>query len=142
MRKNLLVSGLKPTRHTPHKSEFPVESWRQSPYDVIIVNSDKPVGDAMKPSEALQAHRASIRSIVEAHRARNARVFGSVIHGDDTDDSDLDILIDPTPDTTMMDIGAIRHELRKLLGVPVDVLTPKALPDSFRAQVIAEAVPV
>ena len=95
----------------------------------------------MKPSEALQAHRASIRSIVEAHRARNARVFGSVIHGDDTDDSDLDILIDPTPETTMMDIGAIRHELRKLLGVPVDVLTPKALPDSFRAQVIAEAVP-
>lgn len=96
----------------------------------------------MKPSEALQAHRSSIRRIVEAHRARNARVFGSVIHGDDTDDSDLDILIDPTPDTTMMDIGAIRHELRKLLGVPVDVLTPKALPDSFRAQVIAEAVPV
>ena len=96
----------------------------------------------MKPSEALQVHRASIRSIVEAHRARNARVFGSVLRGADTDDSDLDILIDPTPDTTMMDIGAIRHELRQLLGVPVDVLTPKALPDSFRAQVMAEAVPV
>ena len=96
----------------------------------------------MKPSEALQAHRASIRSIVEAHRARNARVFGSVLHGDDTDDSDLDILIDPTPDTTLMDIGAIRHKLRKLLGVPVDVLTPKSLPDTFRDQVMAEAVPV
>lgn len=96
----------------------------------------------MKPSEALHAHRASIRRIVEAHRARNARVFGSVIHGNDTEDSDLDILIDPTSDTTMMDIGAIRHELRKLLGVPVDVLTPNALPDSFRAQVIADAVPV
>ena len=108
----------------------------------MIVNSDKPFGDAMKPSEALHAHRASIRRIVEAHRARNARVFGSVIHGNDTEDSDLDILIDPTSDTTMMDIGAIRHELRKLLGVPVDVLTPNALPDSFRAQVIADAVPV
>lgn len=96
----------------------------------------------MKPSDALNTHRATIRRIVEAHRARNARVFGSVLHGDDTDDSDLDILIDPTPDTTMMDIGAIRHELRQLLGVPVDVLTPKSLPDSFRAQVIAEAVPV
>ncbi|AXK38516.1 nucleotidyltransferase family protein [Crenobacter cavernae] len=96
----------------------------------------------MKPSDALNAHRDAIRRIVEAHRARNARVFGSVIHGDDTDDSDLDLLIDPTPDTTMMDIGAIRHELRTLLGVPVDVLTPRALPDSFRAKVIAEAVPV
>lgn len=42
----------------------------------------------------------------------------------------------------MMDIGAIRYELRSLLGIEVDVLTPKALPDSFREQVLAEAVPV
>ena len=96
----------------------------------------------MRPSIALQENRAAIRSVVERNRARNARVFGSVLHGDDQEGSDLDILIDPTPDTTMFDIGAIRHELLQLLGVPVDVLTPNALPDSFRAQVIAEARPV
>ena len=96
----------------------------------------------MRPSIALQENRAAIRSVVERHRARNARVFGSVLHGDDQEGSDLDILIDPTPDTTMFDIGAIRHELLQLLGVPVDVLTPNALPDSFRAQVIAQARPV
>ena len=96
----------------------------------------------MRPSIALQENRAAIRSVVERHRARNARVFGSVLHGDDQEGSDLDILIDPTPDTTMFDIGAIRHELLQLLGVPVDVLIPNALPDSFRAQVIAEAQPV
>lgn len=111
-------------------------------YDANIVNSDKPVGDAMKPSEALQAHRATIRSIVERHHAYNARVFGSVLRGCDTEESDLDILIEPTPDTTMMDIGAIRYELHQLLGVPIDVLTPKALPASFRAQVVAEAQPI
>jgi predicted nucleotidyltransferase len=64
------------------------------------------------------------------------------LHGDDTDCSDLDILIDPTRDTTLFDIAAIRHELGKLLGVPVDVLTPNALPDRFRAAVLAEAAPV
>lgn len=80
--------------------------------------------------------------MVQAHRVRNARVFGSVLHGRDTDDSDLDILIDPTPETTLFDISAIRIELRKLLGVPVDVLTPNALPDKCRAAVIAEALPV
>lgn len=96
----------------------------------------------MKPSVALQANRAAIRSVVERHRARNARVFGSVLHGDDHEGSDLDILIDPTPETTMFDIGAIRHELLQMLGVQVDVLTPNALPDSFRAKVIAEAQPV
>lgn len=96
----------------------------------------------MKPSVALAAHREDIRRVVESHHACNARVFGSVIHGDDTEGSDLDILIDPTPETTLFDIGAIRHELAKLLGVPVDVLTPKVLPEKFREAVLAEAVPV
>ena len=96
----------------------------------------------MKPSVALATHREAIRRVVESHRATNARVFGSVIHGEDTEGSDLDILIDPTPDTTLFDIGAIQHELLQLLGVPVDVLTPKALPEKFRAAVVAEAVPV
>jgi predicted nucleotidyltransferase len=94
----------------------------------------------MKPSTALHAHRDAIRRIVEGHRARNPRVFGSVAHGSDTEGSDLDILVDPTPETTLFDIGAIRHELLQLLGVPVDVLTPKALPEKFRATVLAEAV--
>jgi len=96
----------------------------------------------MKPSDALNSNRAEIRRVVEARRGRNARVFGSVLHGQDTDGSDLDILIDPTPETTLFDIGAIRHELGQLLGVPVDVLTPNALPETFRARVIAEARPV
>lgn len=96
----------------------------------------------MKPSQALQLHRAAIRRIIESHRARNVRVFGSALRGEDGDDSDLDLLVDPTPDTTLFDIGAIRHELRELLGVPVDVLTPNALPDKFRAAVLAEAEPV
>ncbi|WP_299019526.1 MULTISPECIES: nucleotidyltransferase family protein [unclassified Tepidimonas] len=96
----------------------------------------------MRPSEALVLNRAAIRQVVESHRACNARVFGSVLRGEDTDGSDLDILIDPTPETTLFDIGAIRHELSTLLGVPVDVLTPNALPDHFRASVLAQARPV
>ncbi|WP_106855180.1 nucleotidyltransferase family protein [Caballeronia novacaledonica] len=96
----------------------------------------------MKPSAALQAHREEIRRVVEAHHASNARVFGSVARGEDTDESDLDLLIDPTPRTSLLDIGAIRHELRELLGVTADVLTPGALPDRTRNAIIAGAIPV
>jgi predicted nucleotidyltransferase len=96
----------------------------------------------LKPSLVLDNNRAAIRHVVEQHRACNARVFGSVLHGDDHEGSDLDILVDPTPETTLFDIGAIRHELLKILGVPVDVITPNALPDSFRSKVIAEARPI
>lgn len=96
----------------------------------------------MKPSLALQANRVAIRMVVERHRACNARVFGSVVRGDDHEGSDLDILIDPTSNTTLMDVAKIQVELEQLLGVSVDVLTPKALPDKFRSFVLAEAVPV
>ncbi len=96
----------------------------------------------MLPSDALQTYREQIRSVVLAHRASNARVFGSVSRGEDTETSDLDLLIDPTSETSLMDIGAIRLELKALLGVNVDVLTPNALPDSYREQVLRESVPV
>lgn len=96
----------------------------------------------MRPSIALQTHRDAIRKIALSHRVKNVRVFGSVLHGDDTEDSDLDLLVDPTPETTLMDIGAIRYELKELLGVAVDVLTPRALPDKFRQLVIQEAEPL
>ncbi len=65
----------------------------------------------MKPSLALQTNRAAIRTVVERHRGSNARVFGSVLHGDDHEGSDLDILIDPTPNTTLMDVAKIQVEL-------------------------------
>lgn len=96
----------------------------------------------MKPSDALQANRALIRSVVERYRARNPRVFGSVLHGDDEEGSDLDLLIDPIKGTTLMDVAGIQVELEKLMGIPVDVLTPKAVPEKFRQLVLDEAVSV
>lgn len=96
----------------------------------------------MRPSEALSRNRDALRALVLRHRVRNPRLFGSVISGVDTEESDLDLLVDPTPDTTLMDIAAIRYEAKSLLGITVDVLTPNALPDSFRADVVAQSVPL
>ena len=96
----------------------------------------------MRPSIALQTHREEIRAIALRHRVLSVRVFGSVLHGKDTEDSDLDLLVEPTSETTLMDIAKIQVEVAKLLNVSVDVLTPNALPDKFRAQVLTEAVAV
>jgi len=96
----------------------------------------------MKPSEALELHRVEIREVVEQNRAKNARVFGSVLHHKDTEESDLDILVDPTEKTSLLDIAKIQNRLQKLLKVSVDVLTPRAIPERFRAKVLQEALPV
>ena len=96
----------------------------------------------MRPSEAITLHRTQIREIALRHRVSGVRVFGSALHGDDTADSDLDLLVEPTAQTTLMDIGAIRYELKQLLGIDVDVLTPNSLPASFREQVLREALAI
>jgi predicted nucleotidyltransferase len=96
----------------------------------------------VKPSAALNAHRAEIRRIVEDNRASNVRVFGSVLRGEDTEESDLDLLVEPLPGMTLLNVGAIECGVSELLGVEVDVLTPNALPDRFRASIMAEAQPV
>ncbi|MBA4741522.1 MAG: nucleotidyltransferase family protein [Azoarcus sp.] len=93
----------------------------------------------MKRSAALEKNRERIRKIVLAHLASNPRVFGSVLHGDDTELSDLDILIDPAHDASLLDIANIQVELGALLGVSIDVLTPTALPPRLRTQVVQEA---
>ena len=96
----------------------------------------------MRPSLILDAHRSAVRAIALSHRVRDIRVFGSVLHGDDIEGSDIDLLVEPTSDTTLMDIAAIQVELERLLGVGVDVLTPNGLPDKFRNRVLSEALPV
>jgi hypothetical protein len=96
----------------------------------------------MRPSEALDRHREDIRRIVSENRSSNPRVFGSVLRGDDAEGSDLDLLIDPSPDTSLMDVARIQGRLEKLLGISVDVLTPLSLPESYRRRVISAARPV
>lgn len=96
----------------------------------------------MKPSEALQRHRAAVRQAAQRFKTANPRVFGSVLHGVDHDGSDLDLLVDPLPGVTLFDLGGLQVELEEMLGVPVDLLTPGDLPLRFRREVLLEAMPI
>ena len=95
-----------------------------------------------KPSVLFAANRASVRRIVLAHRALNPRVFGSVARGEDTEDSDLDLLVDTSDTTSLFDLAAIKLELEALLGCPVHVTTDGGLRGALRERVLADAGPV
>lgn len=96
----------------------------------------------MRPSELLALHREDVRRIALRHRAKDVLVFGSVLTGSDTEQSDLDLLVKPLPGMSIMDIGAVQYEVSDLLGVDVDVITPESLPDHLREQVLSQACPV
>jgi predicted nucleotidyltransferase len=96
----------------------------------------------MKPSESLSRHRDAVLAIAASIGARNVRVFGSVLHGQDTDGSDLDLLVDVPKGTTLLDMARLQTALEKELGISVDVLTAGDLPPRFRNQVLHEARPL
>ncbi len=93
----------------------------------------------MRPSIVFNMKRNAVREAASRYRVANPRVFGSVLHGTDAEDSDLDLLVDALPGATLFDLGGLQDELEALLGVPVELLTPADLPPKFRAKVLAEA---
>jgi predicted nucleotidyltransferase len=97
----------------------------------------------MKPSEVLEKNRQAIRDVTKRFNATNPRVFGSVARGEDRPDSDLDILVDALPGSTLLSLGGLLDELEQLLvGTPIHLLTPGDFPEKVRARVLAEAKPV
>ena len=65
----------------------------------------------MRPSLAFETHRRAIREIVKKYPTVNPRVFGSVLHGTDHEESDLDVLVDALPGATLLDLGDLEADL-------------------------------
>ena len=96
----------------------------------------------MKPSLAFEQNRDAIKAVIARYPVRNPRVFGSVAKGTDEEGSDLDILIDAQPGTTLFHMSGIQFDLEDLLGIPVEVHTPFEISPRYRDQVLAEALPI
>lgn len=96
----------------------------------------------MKPSEAFAQHRETIRRLVLESGMTNPRLFGSALHGDDVEGSDLDILVDAAEKTSLFDLAGLQIALEESVGIKVDVRVPGELHPKFRDHVVAEAVPV
>ena len=96
----------------------------------------------MKPSEALRRHRDRVRAAIARSPFRNPRVFGSVARGEDSLQSDLDILVDPEEHASLYDLAQLERELESILGCKVDVLTPDSLADDVAARAHRDLTPI
>lgn len=94
----------------------------------------------MKPSVALDKNRDQVKKLIARFPVANPRVFGSVAQKVDKEGSDLDLLVDALPGTTLFDLGGLQSELEDLLGVSVDLLTPGDFPQAARAQLISQSI--
>jgi uncharacterized protein len=96
----------------------------------------------MKPSIAFNQNREAIKAVIARYTVLNPRVFGSVAAGLDRDGSDLDLLVDALPGTTLMDLCGLQHDLENLLGLAVDLRTPQDINVRYREKVLANALAI
>ena len=90
----------------------------------------------------LQKHRSELLAIAERYGARDVRIFGSVARGEDTAESDVDLLVRFEKAATLLDQGRLIAELERLLGREVDVVSESGLKPRIRERVLAEARPL
>jgi len=96
-----------------------------------------------RPSEQLAIYREQIRAIALAHHVTNVRIFGSTARGEDTNKSDLDLLVSPIQgETGLMELVRIAAEIKKLIKVPVDVVLDTTIPEQHRDKINREAVKI
>lgn len=85
--------------------------------------------------------RAAIVRLGEQHGASNIRVFGSVVRGENREESDIDFLVDFEKGRSLFDLIRFKLDLQELLNVTVDVVTPGSL-RYLGQRVMGEAQPL
>jgi predicted nucleotidyltransferase len=95
-----------------------------------------------RPSIPLAIYADEILDEAARFHLDNVRVFGSAVHGRDTEDSDIDLLVALTPDASLFDLGGFAHAVETITGFEVDILTDDLEEDKHFAHVLDEAVPL
>jgi hypothetical protein len=93
----------------------------------------------MNRAELVQQKKQAIRRIAQEHGATEIRLFGSVASGEDSEDSDIDFLVELEDGRSLLDLGGMLMDLQEELGVEVDLTTTGSMPDHIRKRVLQES---
>lgn len=107
---------------------------------VPVAQFDDPRRTAGSVWSLLHRRRSLIASLARANKVLTVRLFGSVARGDDTAESDIDLLVEPAPDATLFDLAQFELDLEALLERPVDVVSRGSLDPERDQALLAEAV--
>lgn len=88
----------------------------------------------------IETHRDQLLSLAHRRGVTSVRVFGSMVHGGEREDSDVDLLVTLAPGVSALALGGLLLDAQDLLGRRVDVVTEASLHPALRDRVLADAV--
>ncbi len=89
--------------------------------------------------EMLRNRRTDILQIAERRGVKNVRVFGSVARGEDTANSDIDLLVDLPPHFSLLDFSGLVREMQEVVGRRVEIASAAHLREEFRDGILRDA---
>jgi predicted nucleotidyltransferase/DNA-binding XRE family transcriptional regulator len=116
---------------------------RAAGYEVQVKLVPANASDLSTPrAKKLRRRRGEIIAALEKAGASNARIFGSVARGDDSPESDIDLLVDFNLDRGLLPIMHLNQELSLLLKEKVEVSPRGILRPDVLVSALTDAVPL
>ncbi|MCD0421708.1 nucleotidyltransferase domain-containing protein [Rubrivivax sp. JA1024] len=119
-----------------------LKSPRRRRPDLLKRGMSRAATEFLRPSEAIAEHGNRLGTILCEFGLTNPRLFGSVARGEDTGRSDLDILVDAAPTTSLYDFARAEQALEALLGCRVEIVTAGLLAPDVAARIQTDLVPL
>jgi predicted nucleotidyltransferase len=96
----------------------------------------------MRRDEAIKLLASNLSDLRSQYQVTDLSIFGSVARNQASPSSDIDLLVDFAKTPGLLKYIELKGHLEELLGVPVDLVTRKALKQQLRETILAEAVHV
>ncbi|QLH71757.1 nucleotidyltransferase family protein [Rhodopseudomonas palustris] len=110
------------------------------PRSVTVSYGERAI-ELARPSEAIAEHCGRLGEILSEFVKTNPRLFGSVACGEGIRRSDLDILVDAAPTTSLYDLARTEQALEALLSCRVEIVTASLLTPDLAARIQTNLVP-
>ncbi|WP_206811311.1 nucleotidyltransferase family protein [Paradesulfitobacterium ferrireducens] len=87
----------------------------------------------------IRDRRSEILELASRHRVKNVKIFGSVVRGEESPNSDIDFLVECDKECSLFDLIALKQSLEGVLGRNVDIVTPTSVHWTLEKSIIGEA---
>ena len=83
-----------------------------------------------------------ILPVLKQYRVRRASLFGSIVRGEMSEESDIDLLVELPETASLLDLAGLKIDIEELLSRNVDVLTYDSLHPLLRDRILSEQVAI
>ena len=107
--------------------------------NIAIKSSDEKAKDVAYFSKIISQH---LPKLIQEYNISYLGIFGSYIHGEQKEDSDLDILVEFSKEPDLLEFIGLKQELSEILGVEVDLVMKSVLKPRIGKRILEEVVQV